>query len=270
MRLERNGNYFIKDIQYLKKEVVISFENGESISLSDITFNNLEENLYVGKELTSKDITNINNLNNISKYLTYAYSLLNKKRYSEYKLKEKLLSKGATISQCIEIINILKDKGYIDDSSLIRDIVSEDNEKLYGKYKIIHHLKTQGLVPSNIDILFKEDIEIAKANKLVVKLEDKYHSLSYLNKTKHIHSALAIAGYETSIISIACESIKERNEIDELINLEHDLKLAVLKPVNLIDGKLNKEKIFKSLMAKGYLYNDICICWEEHINEINK
>ena len=101
------------------------------------------------------------------------------------------------------------------------------------------------------------------------ELEDKYVDLSYQKKVKQIHTYLARYGYETYVISEACEFIKPIDENNEHINLIKDLKKAVLRNENIKDNYLLKQKVIKALMAKGYRYNDILIEWEALHNEIN-
>ena len=205
-----------------------------------------------------------------NKYLKYAYNLLSKRGYSVYSLKEKLMLKGASNEEINQIISLLIEKGYLDDNKLINDIIKFDNEKLYGKYKILQKLKKQNLVPNSVIDLFPYETELDKARKLIVKLEEKYSSISYNNKIKHIHTYLSNMGYDTNVIHDACSYITEKDNSKEIINLEKDFKTAILRHENMLDKYLLKQKVIKSLMAKGYLYNDICICWEEYINEINK
>lgn len=207
---------------------------------------------------------------NDNKYLKYAYLLLSKKSYSIYSLKEKLTLKGASNEEITLIVNSLIEKGYLDDNRLIKEIIANDNAKLYGKYKILQKLKKANLVPSSVIDLFPYEIELDKAIKLINKLEDKYSSISYNNMIKKIHAHLSNSGYETNVISDACSHIKSRDDNNEIINLHKDFKKAILRHENIKDMYLLKQKVIKSLMAKGYLYNDICMGWEEYINEINK
>ena len=205
-----------------------------------------------------------------NKYLKYAYLLLSKKSYSCYALKEKLVKKGASLEEIETIIISLKEKGYLDDNRLIKEIVNADNDKLYGKYKILQKLKKQNLIPASVIDLFPYEIELDKAIQLISKLEDKYSSISYNNMIKKIHTYLSNYGYETNVISDACTHIKDKDDNNEIINMHKDFKKAILRYENINDKYLLKQKVIKALMAKGYLYNDICMGWEEYINEINK
>lgn len=207
--------------------------------------------------------------NGNNKLLEYAYKLLSKKEYSSYSLKEKLVLKGASEIEANEIVNHLIEKGYLNDDKLLSDIISRDNAKLYGKYKILTQLKKYHLVTSDLNDRFPEEIELEKAKQLVSELEDKYVDLSYQKKVKQIHTNLARYGYETYVISEACEFIKPIDENNEHINLIKDLNKAIFRNENIKDKYLLKQKVIKVLMAKGYRYNDILIEWEALHNEIN-
>ncbi len=116
--------------------------------------------------------------NGNNKLLEYAYKLLSKKEYSSYFLKEKLVLKGASEIEAKEIVNHLIEKGYLNDDKLLSDIISRDNAKLYGKYKILTQLKKYHLVTSDLNDRFPEEIELEKAKQLVSELEDKSTYLS--------------------------------------------------------------------------------------------
>ena len=267
MLLERSGNYLIKDIKINKKDVTIYFDN-DCIKINKSTYQSFDY-LYKGKELTNEEYDRLVKQDNLSKYLTYVYSLLSKNRYSEFTIKEKLLLKGAKQEEINSIISILVEKKLIDDDKLIEDIIDIDNQKLYGKYKILQKLKTKGLVPKNVIDSFPYEKELEKAKLLIEKIEVKYFSHSYNDMIRHIHNYLSNMGYETRVISDASSFIKERDQENELLNLEKDFKLAIIRHEKILDEYLLKNKVIKSLMAKGYLYNDILLCWEEykHVNK---
>lgn len=265
MLLERNGKS-ISHIEFNKKDVTIYF-GLDKLVISKLAYDSM--NLFIGKTISIEDIESLNRLTTYSKHLSYCYNLLSKKRYSEAKIKEKLLMRKVNEEDINSIINKLKNSNLINDDELIRDIIRLGNEKNYGKYKIITNLKNNGLVMPLLKEYFLHEDEVEKAKRQIIRLEDKYSKESYLHKMNHIHKSLSMLGFEVNVINEAMANIKEIDVENEFSNLEGEFKKAILRLENEKDDKLLKQKLIKHLMGKGYQYNDINILWEEYINEIN-
>lgn len=265
MLLEKNGKV-ITNIEFAKKDITLYFDK-EKVVISKLAYDST--NLFIGKTMTLDELENLKDLSNYSKHLIYAYNLLAKRRYSELKIREKLIVKGASDSDANKVINKLKENGLIDDMSLIKDIIRSGNEKNLGKYKIITSLKNNGLSNGDLINMFDERNEIEKAIHQLHKLESKYSNESYLKRTNHIFHQLQMLGFEVNVINEAMTEAKEKNENDEFLNLENDFKKAILRLEINSNDKLLKQKLIKALLGKGYEYNDIIVLWEEYINEIN-
>ena len=85
------GKYVIKSIKAYKDHITLSFLKREKLQISKEAY--LSSYLYEGKTLTQKDVDKLVEISASSKLLNYALTLVNKKRYSERKLYEKLKEK---------------------------------------------------------------------------------------------------------------------------------------------------------------------------------
>ena len=113
MRSENTGKNIIKAIKVSKDHVTLSFAKREKLQISKEAY--LSSYLYIGKKLSNNEIDKLNEITALSSLLKYATSLLNKRRYSERKLYEKLIAKEEDKKAVRAVINKLKLMTLIDD-----------------------------------------------------------------------------------------------------------------------------------------------------------
>lgn len=246
----------IKKIKILKSKVNISIDNGDKLSIDKEVFTNFY--LYEGKELSKEEYKKIKELNDSNKLLQYALKLRSKSIYSEYKLREKLYSKGASKGSVDKIIKILKGYDLVDDKAYAFDLVEYYNSLNYGENKIKTKLSDKGIFKEQIDkIPFPIFIEKKKANNLFPKLDKKYDKYNLSQKRAHIYNAYLAEGFNKDIASEMTSKIKEPNKSDELSKLKSDYLKTKTRLERKYKGKELKQKILNSLLTKGYKMNDI-------------
>lgn len=259
----KSSGKIITKIRINKNSVSIFFGK-EKISLSYSAFS--ESYLFVGKELSQSDINNLLKHTEITKMLDYAFSLLSKKHYSEWVMREKLYAKETSVENTNKIINILKKNDLIDDNALCYDLIEYFNEKNYGKNKIVNELLDKGIFMETIKkYSFPASKEKAKAKNQVIKLEKKYQKLSYENKRKHIYNSLLSLGFDNDIANQALVNIKEFNQKDESEKLNKDFEKIYRRLSSRYEGKELREKLYVSLRNKGYRNNDAKRIIGEHL-----
>ena len=265
MPLKSSGNKITK-IKVNKKDIVISFGKNESIRVVKEVMANFY--LYVGKELSKKEINEIVEFSENSIYLRYALSLLEKSHYSEWKMREKLYAKGANKSATDRIIKLLKHNDLIDDKAYALDLYYYLEEKNYGKNKIINYIKDKGIFDESMKQLrFSDSNEKKKALINLPKLEKKYSKYSYQQKKEHIYSALIGLGFESDIALSTLNKVREPKEKEEKAKLDRDFQNCVNKMKRKYEGRELKEKVYASLRNKGYRSNDILKKWEDYYAE---
>lgn len=255
MQSEKTGKTISK-IKFNKKNIVITFEEGDKISISEEAFSTLY--LYVGKTISYQNIKNLQDITNSSKNLKYAMGLLQKGHYSEFKMREKLYAKEASKKEVDGIIKILKRYGLIDDSALAYDLKEYGNEKLYGKNKIIKNLYDKGIFQKEIEKLtFPKSEERRKALELMGALERRYEKYPYYKKKANIYNALIANGFDPDIVNDVMGNVKRDDEIMEWQKLRRDYSNLKSRYSKKYEGRELKEKLISSLARCGYSMNKI-------------
>lgn len=248
-------NKQITKIRKCKKKVVVYF-NKDKMDLSFDTFSNFY--FYVGKELTNKELKEIKEYDKATSLSKYAYGLINKSRYSEYAIREKLYLKGANKKEVDLVIAKLKKAGLIDDKAYAKDLIDYLSSKNYGKNKIIKMLSDKGVfINDNITMDFPFNQEINKARTILPSLEKRYAKYNYQQQKAHIYNALIAKGFEPEVINTLLSNLNKIDVNAEQTKLKKDYQIAKEKLSRKYKGKQLHDKIISSLLIKGYRYQDI-------------
>ena len=252
----KNIGKTITKIKINKNTVHLSFSNGQKLIFTNEVMSNFY--LYVGKTLSNKEINEIKEFSDNATYLKYAISLIRKKHYSEWKMREKLYEKDANKKAIDKIIKILKNADLINDKMLAEDLKIYLEEKNYGKNKIINYLNEQGLFEETLKSLrFPESNEKRKAINNIAKLEKRYAKYPYESKKQHIYNALISLGFSNDVAIHALDKIKPIDNKNELEKLDKDFIKVKKKYETKYAGRELNNKIITSLKSKGYKYKDI-------------
>ena len=258
-----SGKKVIKSIKVYKDHVTLTFTKHETLKISKEAY--LSSYIYVNKSLSNKEIAKLNELTALSALLNYAMSLISKRHYSERKMYEKLIKKENNKAAAMSVISKLKENDLLDDKAYMEDLIAWDEERGFGKNKIIKHLKDQGIADSTISKAhFSQSNEFKKAKGLVPKLERKYIRYAFNNKKKHVYQALLGQGFDYEVAKEAVELVKgdsPRLEKEKLIN---DYIKVLRRLENKYEGYQLKQKIYSALLNKGYKGKDIRLVLEEY------
>ena len=185
-------------------------------------------------------------------------SLLTKGHYTEWKMREKLYAKGGEKPDVDYIISKLKELDLLDDKAFIEDFLGYGEERLWGKNKIKQELLKKGIFAEEIDkIRFSVTVEKKKAVSLIPTLEKKYAKYSYQQKKQHIYATLLTRGFDHEVASFALTKIRQIDDKDEKKKLKEDFKKIYARYSKKYEGRELKERVYRSLISKGYKYSDI-------------
>lgn len=254
MPLKSTGNK-ITNIKISKNDVAISFGE-EVIKISKLAYTNVY--LYVGKELSKKEIKQIIDFSKLNELIEYAMKLFEKGHYTETRMREKLINKGAEEAQVKKVMSFLKQNDLIDDKSFIENHLGWAEERNIGKYKIIKELTSLGIKETDIiKLKFNVSLEKQKAMNNLPSLEKKYSSLSYENKKKHIYNSLKSLGFESDVVTYVIKNLSKKDPEDESNKIIKDYEKATIRLSKKYSGHELDMKIYMSLRNKGYSYEDI-------------
>lgn len=246
----------IKKIKILKNKVTITFDSKDKLEIDKNIYPNFY--LYEGKDVSKKELHEIENFNQSAALLNYALKLRQKSLYSEFKMREKLYDKGGNKKDVDYVIKTLKAHDLIDDKAFVLEHVEYYNSLNYGKNKIIHKLKDKGIFEQQIDkISFPVSIERKKANNILSKLEKKYEKLNNNQKKKHIYDAYLAQGFDIDIAREMSLQIKETSSKEENKKLESDFDKAYERFKRKYSKKEIKSKLINFLASKGYKIGDV-------------
>lgn len=256
MLLENSGKRKIKSIKVYKDHVTLAFFKGEKLQISKEAF--VSSYLYEGKSLAKKEIDQLLEITAMSTLLNYALGIVSKKHLSEKEMFEKLLKKESNYSVAKNVINKLKENDLLDDKAFMSDLIAWDNERNFGKNKIIKHLKDKGIPDSLIaKASFPSSLERRKAKALIDKLEKKYVKYAYENKKKHVYQALIAQGFTPDVAREASEEVKRSSNKNELEILRKDYQKIKSRYQRKYEGYQLKQKIYAALVSKGYKHTEI-------------
>lgn len=260
----------IKSLRHCKDKVIIRFYDGDKMDVSIETFTSFY--LFKNKELSSKDLKEIEEYESVNKHLKYAFKVLSKTHISEIKMREKLSLKGANKIQIDKIISILKENDLIDDKAYMLDLIEYGHLKLYGEIKIKHLLIQKGISSNAVNKLtFNESKEYKKACKIIDSLNSRYKDVSNALKKEKMYANLLAKGYPSKIALKALESVKVVND-DKLI--EKKIKTLIDAWINKNEEKydneyLKNQALFKYLQSKRYKYSQIRKVWDKYYGNFN-
>ena len=260
MPLENIGNK-VTSIKFLKEKVVIKLRDETKIETAKEVFASFY--IYKGKILTEKEIKDIYKENRIFELYKYARKISTKRVYSEHKMREKLYLKTTNTIDVNEVINKLKKAGLINDSEFVKEYVEYASNKNIGKNKIKAKLLEKGVFIEEINkIHFDEKNEYKKAKTYIDKLNEKYDKYNYNAKKDKATKFLVSQGFDLNVaLSVASElSVPSRKE--EVKKLKPDFDKAVRQYKTKYSGREFKDKVFQSLIRKGYKMSDIIAIWE--------
>lgn len=246
----------ITSIKYRKEVVVVKFSDQSKLEIPHDIYTSYY--LYENKVLSEDKIDEITLKINTYKLLKYARNLLIKHAYTEKKIREKLYAKEATKAEVDEVIKQLKSARLIDDKSYVEEYVNVATKQGLGKNKIIAKLKEKGIFSENFTgLYFSDEEELKRARGWIKKLEKRYMKYPYNSRKQHIISALVNQGFD---IDIASEATSEMSKIDEkyeyeLIKIE--FKKVYEKYKSKYEGYELRNKIYSSLISKGYMNRDV-------------
>ena len=262
----KSSGKIISKVKINKKSVAITFTDKTKINCVPEIMASFY--LYPKKELSYKQIKEIEQFNRSASLMKYALSLLKQRHYSEWKMREKLYNKEGTKADVDHIIKILKENDLINDKMLILDTIEYGNERNIGKNKITADLLNKGIFLENIPHnAFPVSLERKKAFNNLSKLEKKYDRYSVEGKRQHIYKALLSLGFDNDVALETLSRIKEGKPSDELKKLEKDFDKALYKYKRNYEGYDLKKKVITSLRGKGYSLNNILKMWEKKYGE---
>lgn len=221
----------------------------------------IKHHLYYNKEIDKEEFTLIKTLTNYSKIYTKTLNYIAYKMRTEFEVVTYLKKNDCSEPYLSEIILKLKRLNYINDQ-----LFSE----LYVKNQFEMNKKGPQLIKNE---LLKKQINVELIKKSLQFItndmikDNVIHLISYydkLNKSKSINKlktsvlrSLLLKGYDYDIVSSQLNKYPfADNNNDELL-LKNETTKIYKKYQKKFEGYELKNKVIKTLLNKGFLYEDI-------------
>ncbi len=246
----------MKILKYTKlknNQYKLSLDNGVELNLYEDLI--LKENLLLTKEITTKEVEKILELNNYYAAYYKALKLINGRLRCEKELVT-LLKKDYNQSIIKQVIKTLKSTGYLNNKVYITSYIHDALLlSLKGPLKIKRELLNLDFPEEEVDNLFKIEDKVweERINKYLQKKLKISNNLSNLKLKQKLINDLSNLGYSKNMI---IESLDKVSLPNDLGNLKKDYE-KIKKQLERKNMENNSSKIISKLLQKGYLYEDI-------------
>ncbi|MDD5014079.1 MAG: regulatory protein RecX [Atribacterota bacterium] len=183
-------------------QVVIYTDNNTKYKLDENVIKLLD--VYVGKELSDKEVEKLISEDKIARGKEYLLRLLSRRIYSRYEISNKLNSKGYTKNIISNLIFWLESNNYIDDE-LFASMWAQFRlqNKPIGRYKLNQELRIKGIkleiIQKVIDKTYKEIDEITLARNLIEKKIESTKIKNIKIDPKKIYNFLLRRGFSGKV-----------------------------------------------------------------------
>ncbi|MBK9099588.1 MAG: regulatory protein RecX [bacterium] len=200
------------------KDVTIQFEDDRFLILAVEVF--LKSGLKKGDEISEDRFSSLIEQNKLFHIKQRAFRLLGRRMHSSSELRRKLWNKDYEQKLIDEVIQDLKNNGYLNDEDFIREFVAEKTKtKGWSTKKVKTELYKRGIDNKLIDEMLKghaSDSELENAMKLARKKYDQLirNKLEPKELRNKLSSFLFSKGFEYDLIKEVCGKIIKK-QIDE-------------------------------------------------------
>lgn len=166
-----------------------------------------------------------------------------------------------SIKQINDMIDLLEEKGYINDRAYVILQLEKMDHSLYGKDKIIRQLITRGIpyedIVEQLDT-FDETHEFEKAKKLALRFQDMIKNKSLHAKQEMMIRKLVANGFAYGLASEVIETLDFSQDIvKENVALQQTVEKAFRSYSRRYRDVILEQKVIQYALRKGFVYDDI-------------
>lgn len=179
--------------------------------LTGITKNDLLKfQLYSGSVIDENQLRQIKQQDALQSLLENAYRLLSRRVHSCFELKQKLLKKNANLATIDQVLDLLQEKGYLDDRNFSEIFLAEELRlKKSGPMLIRHKLLARGVAKPVIDEILAQYTESDQYENCRILAEKKNRALQKFESTDQrtkLGTYLRQKGHQWEIIKEVTDS----------------------------------------------------------------
>lgn len=183
-----------------KHRVSVFVDNEYAFSLdeTDAFFHKIKP----GREISQKEIENLTVEGNYTKARDKAMDILSRKSVSQKELEDKLYEKGFDKAVVFEVLQEMKNLGYVDDYEYANLFLEHCRTKMWGKKKIVYEMKMKGLSDDVISEVLCETDSFEDIDEAASLILSKYgcEDLTDIKVKAKITRYFASRGFDFSFI----------------------------------------------------------------------
>ena len=226
--------------------------------------------MYKNKSISIHQFNTLTRANRIEEYYTLALQKLAISSFSNKKIEEILIKKGATKEICKIVLERVRKLNFIDEKKIIEEIISFCDLKHYGFIRLKKMLYDRRISEKEIrNVEYNSKREEEQAFLLIKNLEKKYAKNNNTQRKSKVYSALLRNGFEEQLSLELVNKYANSNHINEINVLQLDYAKSISKFKNKYHGADLSKKITNYLLSKGYKPNDINFV-KENFYEMDK
>lgn len=222
----------------------------------------IEYQLRKGMELDSNLVKTLEKKNEVQQAFSLAVHFLSYRMRSIQEMIQYLRKKEVEQEQIDQVINRLKNEGYLNDAEFAASFVAtRKNTSSKGPILIKRELMEKGVEASIIEDslhLFTREEQLEKVMKLIEKKISVEKRKSYQQALQMVKQTLLQKGFTQDIIQEGLQNVElEKDSDEEWDALVYQGEKAVAKYQRKYEGFEFKQKVKMSLYQKGFAFDDI-------------
>lgn len=266
-QFEKSGR--IISINYVKNYVKVRYahlQEEQEFVLSLETF--IQFPLIVNQFVDANLFEQVTETEKFMKFKKVLFSKLSRKDYSYQAILDYFLeNKVYTEEEIKKFLLKLESYHLFNDEEYAKSIVQKGICRLKGIKGIEHDLEEQKVDPAIIERTLEHypvELELENAKKVIEKVKLLYSKSSFFEVKRKIYSKLNSLGYQEPTIHEVLSFLKNEDfSVDQLVRLKNQFQMLKNRLVSENYGKIEKEKIIKKLMNKGFSYSEILLVMKE-------
>jgi SOS response regulatory protein OraA/RecX len=250
-----NTGKYIRDILVQRKQVVITFEDESTVTLSERGYTQFY--LYPKKRISDKEYAQLKEAEALDPFHSFLIRLLARGRYSEAIIRQKLYARKAQRYQVEELVKTYREYGLINDQALLKELTDYYREQHLGYRAIQRKLKEKGFSETLIKAQVKPLNEGTSMHYFLPFLEKKYAHLPHIAKRQKLYQALVNKGFDHDTISTVIDAQAEEDLDVMYPYAKRVFDTAYAKYKRTLQGNALNERLINFMRTKGYTMNTI-------------
>lgn len=246
----------IKKFVFLKTKTNLVLDGDETFEINKNVIPSLK--LYVGKPLTTKEISEIKSLSKEEDLFLFTTNKLKVVNLTEGKVKEYLKKKGASNLQIKNILKRLFDANLLKEEDILNEYLEYADYKHFGYHKLIQKLYDAKVSSAVITkVKYDENREKKQCELYIKQIEKRFENKNNFKRKEAIYQSAVRNGFSPDIVIELVNKIANSNNNHEINVLKLDYLKVFGKYSKKLKGKELENKITTSLLQKGYKIEDI-------------